>query len=466
MKTNQHPIPLRWLWLGVAALGIAGLFALVLVIGRTPQLKALSFMHDLFAVALVVHVDLSVLVWFLCIGGMGWSMLASKFSLAPPYWEKGAYYTVAAGTALIALSPIDTHWTVLKSNYIPVLYNFPFLAGLGLLAAGMVVLLLPLLRVFTYFHRLNNEQLCFAFAAVTTLLALAAFGISAQLLPTDLPLEERFNTLFWAGGHILQFIFVLLMMAAWVVLTEAITQRSIRRSIVVYSCVIALIAAVISFAGFAMHPFAGGDFEFYQTRVMIELGALAPVLLGVGVVWVFVRVVIPAKAGIHVQNKSIEHMDPGLRRDDSSIAGASTRAYTSSLIASIILFAFGGVLGLMIAGQNVMIPAHYHGVIVAVTLALMGLAYAMLPRFGYQSVADTRLAFWQPILYGVGQIMHVGGLAYSGGYGVLRKTAGGFANMAPEVKIALGVMGFGGLLAIIGGLLFVVVMVRARRNVE
>ena len=441
MKNDSHSVSLRWLWLGVTALALAGVFALVLVIGRTPQLKALSVMQELFSVALVVHVDLSVLVWFLCIGGMGWSMLASQFSLAPPYWAKGGYYTLAAGTALIALSPLDTHWEVLKSNYIPVLYNFPFLAGLGLLAAGLVVLLLPLLRVFAYMKRLSNPQLCFAFAGMTTLLALVAFGLSARLLPTDLPLEERFNTLFWAGGHVLQFTFVLLMMAGWVTLTEALTGRAMSRALVLYSGVIALIAAAISFAGFAMHPFAEGEFAYYQTRVMIELGALAPMLLGVGVIRAFV-------------SKTRQRVN------------ASNRAYASSLVASIVLFAFGGALGLMIAGQNVIIPAHYHGAIVAVTLSLVGLAYAMLPQFGYQSVAGTRLAFWQPIIYGVGQLMHVGGLAYSGGYGVLRKTAGGFADMSPDVKAALGVMGMGGLLAIIGGFMFVVVMLRARRTFE
>jgi hypothetical protein len=58
--------------------------------------------------------------------------------------------------------------------------------------------------------------------------------------------------------------------------------------------------------------------------------------------------------------------------------------------------------------------------------------------------------------------MHIGGLAYSGGYGVLRKTPGSVANsLTPDVKIAMGIMGTGGLLAVIGGILFVVVMARA-----
>ncbi|MFO0069153.1 MAG: cytochrome C oxidase subunit I, partial [Alphaproteobacteria bacterium] len=90
--------------------------------------------------------------------------------------------------------------------------------------------------------------------------------------------------------------------------------------------------------------------------------------------------------------------------------------------------------------------------------------YTLLPRFGYQQVTSWRLAYWQPIIYGIGQLMHIGGLGYSGGYGVLRKTAAAGQSFAPEVQLALGVMGMGGLLAIVGGFLFVVVIWRAARK--
>ena len=40
------------------------------------------------------------------------------------------------------------------------------------------------------------------------------------------------------------------------------------------------------------------------------------------------------------------------------------------------------MIGIFIAGTNVRIPAHYHGCIVGVTLALMGLVYHLLPQLG------------------------------------------------------------------------------------
>jgi hypothetical protein len=106
----------------------------------------------------------------------------------------------------------------------------------------------------------------------------------------------------------------------------------------------------------------------------------------------------------------------------------------------------------------VVIPAHYHGSIVGVTLGFMGFAYMLLPQFGWRDVGSWRLAFWQPIVYGGGQLLHISGLAISGGYGVLRKTPGGLEGMSASVKAAMGLMGLGGAIAIVGGFMFVIVV--------
>jgi hypothetical protein len=421
----------RFLWLGVIALAIAGIFATALVIGRAPGLSALASVKEFFHVALVVHVDLSVLIWFLAIGCMGWCLMPVRSYFLP--WQSAAFWTIAAATALIALSPLG-QWEVLQSNYIPVLNNLLFLLGLGLLAAGLVVATIPVIASLDM-KQSTQATMGFTYAAFTTFLALVAFALSAHFLPQGLATQTRFETLFWAGGHILQISFTLFMMAAWLALVELISGAPLRRTIVQLAYILCLVAAIAHASGFLIYPFDSAEFIFYQTRIMISLAGNGAILLAIGIIarlW-------SARATITRAN----------------------RAYASVLICSLILFAAGGMLGMMISGQNVTIPAHYHGAIVSVTLALMGLAYAMLPRFGYPSVAHRRLAFWQPIIYTIGQLFHVGGLAYSGGYGVLRKTPGVPMNLAPDVKIALEIMGLGGLLAIIGGLLFVLVMIRA-----
>lgn len=136
------------------------------------------------------------------------------------------------------------------------------------------------------------------------------------------------------------------------------------------------------------------------------------------------------------------------------------QAAKSAFIASFSLFAVGGVLAYMIQGVNVVIPAHYHGSTVGVTLAFMGLAYVLLPQLGFGEV-EGRMARWQPYVYGGGQLIHILGLAWSGGYGVQRKVAGAEQALTtlPQ-KIGMGMMGLGGLIAVIGGIMFVLVCLK------
>jgi heme/copper-type cytochrome/quinol oxidase subunit 1 len=142
-------------------------------------------------------------------------------------------------------------------------------------------------------------------------------------------------------------------------------------------------------------------------------------------------------------------------------AQADERPLRAALMMSLALFAFGGLIGLTIDGANVKVPAHYHGSIVGVTLAFMGLVYLLLPRLGF-AAPSPRVATWQVWLYGSGQMLHIAGLVWSGGYGVQRKVAGAAQGLDGIGKIAgMGLMGLGGLIAVIGGVLFLVIVLRA-----
>jgi hypothetical protein len=58
--------------------------------------------------------------------------------------------------------------------------------------------------------------------------------------------------------------------------------------------------------------------------------------------------------------------------------------------------------------------------------------------------------------------LHITGLVWSGGYGVQRKVAGSEQVLRTTQEIAgMGLMGLGGLIAIVGGILFVYVMLQA-----
>ena len=61
--------------------------------------------------------------------------------------------------------------------------------------------------------------------------------------------------------------------------------------------------------------------------------------------------------------------------------------------------------------------------------------------------------------------MHIMGLVWSGGYGVQRKVAGAEQVLRSHAEVAgMALMGLGGLVAIVGGVLFIVVIARAMRT--
>ena len=136
----------------------------------------------------------------------------------------------------------------------------------------------------------------------------------------------------------------------------------------------------------------------------------------------------------------------------------------AALLSSMILFAVGGGISFLIKDSNTIITAHYHGTGGAVSLAFMGLTFHLLPRLGYRE-PDLKWATLMPYLYGTGQLLHILGLLWSGGYGVQRKVAGAAQELHGFAQTAgMGLMGLGGLIAVIGGLVFLVLVYKAMRR--
>lgn len=431
-STERH-----WLTLGVIALAIAGLFSLVLVVARTPSLAGIALFKKLFHEALVVHVDLSVLVWFLGIACLLWHRLAmqSQPLVAIPCLEKSAQISFALGMTCMALSPLDNSGEPLMSNYIPVISNVPFFLGLALVACGVGLMCLRLLVAKADLSIPQNFGIYTAM--LITVLALLCFVWSYHLMPAVIEGQQYYELLFWGGGHVLQFTHTQIVMVCWLLLAAAVLGKNpVSRRLARACLMFGFCAAFLSPIAYMLYDVTSMEFRDFFTQKMISLGGIAPAVLSVGILIALFR--------------------------SPRVSGQG--ALFSALLCSLLLFAYGGILGMMIHGQNVVIPAHYHGSIVGVTLAFMGVAYYFLPHYGWREVASTRLAFWQPVIYATGQVMHISGLAWSGGYGVLRKTPGALEGGFTSAKAAMGLMGGGGFIAIIGGLMFVIVCWRAMRR--
>jgi len=423
-----------WLIVGVAALAVAGLYSLTLIAGRAPVLSNNAEIQRIFKDALVVHVDLSVLVWFLSIACLLWSQLTKEKHWLP-YIEEAALICFALTIVFMMLSPFDPNAVAMMSNYIPTISSPIFFLSLGFMLCGVLFMILKLLT-----SKLSGFEPPLRFGMVTsgwvTLIAILCFFWSYHLMPQVIEGEQYFELLFWGGGHVLQFTHVQVLMLCWLLIARALVPAFSVPDKHLYALFsVSLISACISPIAYALYEVESSGFHNFFTWLMILANGIAPTILAL---WI-----LPGLISLRALRKG------------------ENRALWSSLLVSILLFVYGNILGAYITGQNVVIPAHYHGAIVGITLAFMGFAYMMLPRFGYRDVSSWKLAYWQPIVYGVGQLMHVSGLAYSGGYGVLRKTAGGVDALPLNIKAALGVMGLGGVIAIVGGLLFVIVVWRS-----
>ena len=328
------------------------------------------------------------------------------------------------------------------ANYIPVIDNTVFIGGLAAIGAGVA---LAAARTF-WAARASGPALDGEAAlrwgiigsAVATAIALAAFGWSWMEISPQLERRAYFELLFWGGGHVLQFTWTLLMLGGWLWLASALglaLPLSPRVTLLVFT--IALACVFVTPAIYIAHPVASVEHHKLQTWLMRFGGGLAipPILLAL--LWAMRRL---------------------------PVLDSQSRPVFGALAASIGLFAAGGLIGFAISGANVKIPAHYHGCIVGVTLAFMGLAYHLLPQLGF-AAPRSRLAAWQPWLYGSGQLAHIVGLVWSGGYGVERKVAGAAQILrTPQEVAGMALMGMGGLVAIVGGLAFVVVVIGAFRG--
>ena len=153
------------------------------------------------------------------------------------------------------------------------------------------------------------------------------------------------------------------------------------------------------------------------------------------------------------------------RREGRVVALSDPRV--AGFAASATLSVIGFVLGALIDGSNTLIPGHYHASIGAVTVSFMAVTYTLLEPLGLrlEGARRRRLATWQPLIFGVGQMVFACGFALAGAYGMLRKTYASQQHIDHLGQtVGLVVMSVGGLIAVGGGVLFLWLVVSAWRH--
>ncbi len=422
----------KWLLLSIVSLGLGGLLALVAAVARTPAVYKLVppgyFYH-----AIIGHVDLAIVGFFLTFTLLLWQ-LTFKEELKTPF------YLSLTGIFFIALVSLLGVGKGVSNNYLPTIDHPLFWLGALLFFAGFWLGSFGLLaRAEKGIFSENPREHLASVSILLSIFMLLAFLTSIPKAGSREELYLFYERLYWAPGHIHQFINGVMLLYAWYYLFEI---KGVRLELGRLRYVSFLFLSFCFMYVFIPIIFADPVSE--GARRLTDLGYA----VGLG---------LPIFFHIFFLLKNFKK---------------GKDLYSTAFFISLVLYllgvfiAYAGVLPSLVSyfinpsseyigmKSNLSIPAHYHGVITSQTLAFMTIAYHLFKELGYTQRLS-KISLPQVYLYGTGMVLFVLGLFFAGLRNAPRKTYGTGFTDDPVVLMSLGLMGIGTLLAVAGGVIFV-----------
>ena len=300
----------------------------------------------------------------------------------------------------------------------------------------------------------------FAFAIVLLIALVLGVG-PLGLMHVD---PQVYRMVWWGLGHSTQQINVAAHVSIWYLLAGltvggvVLNEKISRMAFVLYILFISMASA----HHLLVDPGMGPAWKIWNTSYAMYLAVLASMVHGFTV-----------PAGIEMGQrlrgytrgtfewlKKAPWSDPGF----------------SGMALSVVIFGFlGGVTGVtigteqinIIAHNTLRVPGHFHTTVVGGTaLAFMAVTYYVLPLIFRKRVAFWGLAKIQPYLFGIGIVILGMSMIFQGIFGVPRRNWDISAPGAvfqieyhPVVQLFQATMGIGGLLAIVGGLAYILIAV-------
>jgi len=460
----------------IVFLAIGGLFALLLALTRWQAIHLLP--PDWFYRILTAHGLDMLVVWivFFEVAGLYFgSTVVLNARLVFPRVAWLAFLLMLGGTLMVNIIVLLGRADVMFTAYVPMLAHPTFYLGIILFAVGALV------AVFVFFSTIVTAKreksyegsmplftyglVIAAIIATYALLsgALAygpAFLMSLDLMEVD---PSYYRNLFWGFGHTAQQINLAAMVAIWYALAQItvgavpVNEKLSRFAFICYVLFINL--------GSAHHllvdPVYGFGWKTVNTSYFMYLAVLGSLIHAFS---------IPAAVEIAQRRKGYNKgLFDWLRKGPWKEPGFS------ALVISMFIFGWiGGVTGVtigteqinMTAHNTMRLPGHFHATVVAgTTLAFMGITYYLIPLIFRRELKFPRIASWQPYFFGGGMTLVSVGMIAAGLQGVSRRhwdvtfSQSAFtADVPGTAQLMLGVMGIGALIAIVGGIMFLTVV--------
>ncbi len=409
-----------WFVLFAFTIGVGGAFALLTALSRTPvvfEYLPTEFFHHW----LVGHVVLAlvfglyfflIFLWHRVFGAQG-----RKYEVL---LALGAVVLVGISAGLGSGKPV-------QNNYFPTILDPIFFAGAGLF--GLTLLLTSLRFGWISFRQMSFRdpiRITLSVGIILSLMVLFSTGWSLQDYSAPLEPAVLLERIYWFPGHIHQFVNASLLMSLWFLLVR-LSGSSVPLPVASLSILL------LGFPAYFIYlQVIGTDPLSSTAHQMTTLGYQA----GIGIPTILV--------GIYLL------VFRSFRRN----------AYSFILGLSLVLYGGGALTGYLIAGSDLRIPAHYHGVLASILIAIMGLSYYFLKDLRFSDKVSS-LIRWQPALYGLGMILFSSALFWAGYFGAPRKVPGTDYISDYQLLAFLGLMGAGSVLSVFGGVIYVLYILKS-----
>jgi len=462
----------------VVSLLVGGILALLIVLTRWQAIHLID--ADNFYMFLTVHgldmlafwiIFFEIAVLYFCSS----TLLRSR--LATPRMAWAAFALMVIGAVLVNVIVFMGESTVMFTSYVPLPGHPVFYLGLILFAVGALIgcfIFLGTLVVAKAEKTYEGSIPLVTFGALTACI-IAVFTIASGaiiLIPTLLwsvgyiksidPLMYR--TIWWGFGHSSQQINVSAHVAVWYAIAaiafgaKPMSERVSRGAFLLYILFLQLASA----HHLLSDPGLSTEWKIFNTSYAMYLAVLASMVHGL---------TVPGSIEVAQRAKGYtKGLFEWIRKAPWG------NPVFSGMFISLVGFGFlGGISGVMMGTEQlnmlihntIYVPGHFHAtVVVGTTLAFMALTYFLIPSLFNREVINPGLAKWQPYLFGLGMGAFCLAMMGAGTLGVPRRhwdiTFAG-ASMPYEFPgtawLMLGIMGIAGLVAVIGGIIYIYITV-------
>jgi cytochrome c oxidase subunit 1 len=459
------------------ALLVGGVAALLVLLTRWQAVHLLDAVW--FYRMLTIH-GMNMLIFFILFFEMAVLYFASAVLLScrVPAPKVGwfAFALMIVGMLMVEWMMFTGQADVLFTSYVPLRAAPPFYLGVILFAVGALVVVGHFFAILVVAKRERTYEgslplvtfgaLTAAIIAVATLLHGALVYIPTWLWSMGMmEIDPQFYRLVWWGlGHSSQQINVAAMVSIWYLLGAftvggvVLNEKLSRSAFVLYILFINMASA----HHLLVDPGMGPAWKVWNTSYFMYMAVLASMIHGF---------TVPAGLELGQRLRGVrEGVFGWLRRAPWGDPGFS------SLVFSLVIFGFvGGITGVtfgteqinIIAHNTLRIPGHFHATVVAGTaLAFMGVTYYVVPLIFRREIAFYPLARVQPYLFAFGMLVFSVAMTFAGTFGVPRRhwdisfaSAPYPVQFSPAVDLVIAVMAVGGLVAIAGGALYIVITV-------